>query len=159
MNAITKPAALALRPMHDDDVLTVLAVERESYGFPWSEGIFRDCLRVGYCCWVAETEEGLGGYAIMQVGAAEAHILNLCVAPRWQCGGVGRRLLEKLLEVAVARNADTALLEVRPSNLPAVHLYHTAGFNQVGVRKAYYPGHREREDALILALDLSVRKT
>ena len=140
--------------MAENESTTGAAVEQGAYEFPWSPGIFRDCLRVGYCCWVVERERRIDGYCIMQIGAGESHVLNLCVRVEAQGQGLGRSLLTRLIEVAIERGADTVLLEVRPTNQPARHLYTDMGFNEVGVRRAYYPGHQGREDALILARSL-----
>lgn len=152
MSAVLECPAPVLRPMEASDVRAVMAIERAAYRFPWSPGIFHDCLRVGYCCWVLEEREHLLGYAIMSVGAGESHILNLCVHEEHRRRGLGNRLLLHLLDLARAHNADVTLLEVRPSNVGALAMYHRAGFNEVGVRRAYYPMGNGREDALILAL-------
>jgi len=154
MSAVLKPPVRDLRPMRSVDLGAVVAIERAAYPFPWSNGIFRDCLRVGYCCWVVEHEGAVIGYGIMQVVARESHILNLCVHPAYQRQGCGRVLLARLLELARDHRADTVLLEVRPTNEAAIALYTRMGFNEVGVRRAYYPGHKGKEDALILARNL-----
>lgn len=151
MSAVLKDEPLAIRPMRDMDLAMVLEIEREAYAFPWSDGIFRDCLRAGYCCWVVEQQEYVSAYGIMQVGAGESHILNLCVRACGRGQGLGRALLSHLLDVAREHRADTALLEVRPTNRAALGLYLAMGFNEVGVRRGYYPGRDGREDALILA--------
>lgn len=151
MSAVLKDEPLQIRPMRDADLAMVLDIEREAYTFPWSEGIFRDCLRAGYCCWVVEQGELVRAYGIMQVGTGESHILNLCVRASGRGQGLGRALLNHLLEVAIEHRADTALLEVRPTNRAALGLYEAMGFNEVGVRRGYYPGRNGREDALILA--------
>lgn len=155
MSALLEEAEPRIRPMRETDLGQVIEVERGAYEFPWSPGIFRDCLRVGYCCWVLERNDQVDGYCIMQVGAGESHVLNLCVRVDAQSQGLGRRLLSRLLEVAREHGADTILLEVRPTNQVARHLYTTMGFNEVGVRRAYYPGKHGREDALILARSLA----
>ena len=69
-----------IRPMTHADLAQVFAIERASYTFPWSEGIFRDCLRVGYVCRVLVSEGRVAGYGVMSMGAGEMHVLNLCVA-------------------------------------------------------------------------------
>lgn len=155
MSAVLKPAYPCCRPMRVSDLDAVMAVERAAYPFPWSEAIFRDCLRVGYCCWVLEVGDAVAGYGIMQVSAGESHVLNLCVHPAHHRRGYGRQLLTTLLDLAQQHHADVALLEVRPTNAAAVALYHDMGFNEVGVRRAYYPGHNGKEDALILARSLA----
>ena len=155
MGADIDEACLRVRPMTEPDLGAVLAVEELAYSFPWSKGIFRDCLRVGYCCWVIEHRDLLEGYGIMSVGAGESHILNLCIRPASHGHGFGRRLLMHLLETASAHRADTTLLEVRPSNAHAISLYQSVGFTQVGVRRGYYPNDEGREDALLLAIELA----
>jgi len=102
-----------IRPMADADVRHVVEIERASYQFPWSEGIFRDCLRVGYVCRVVTVIDELAGYGIMSTGAGEAHVLNLCVSQSWRCRGIGRAMLEHLLARAAASGAHEAYLEVR----------------------------------------------
>jgi len=154
MSAILKDPLLHLRPMQEADVEAVAAVETEAYEFPWSPGIFLDCLRVGYCCWVCILRREVVAYGVMSVAVGESHILNLCVRPDMQGQGLGRKLLGYLLGVARGHHTDTVFLEVRPSNRVAIGLYSTLGFNQVGVRRAYYPARRGREDALILARSL-----
>ena len=143
-----------VRPMTESDLQAVLEIERLAYVFPWSEGIFRDCLRVGYCCWVLEHHGVVQGYGIVAVGAGESHVLNLCIRPALQGQGLGRHLLMHLLQTASAHRAQSTLLEVRPSNQHAIRLYESVGFNQVGTRKNYYPGEKGREDALLFAIEL-----
>ena len=143
-----------LSPMTAEDIDAVMEVELHAYEYPWSSGIFHDCLNVGYCCWVCKADSVVTGYAVMSVGAGEAHLLNLCVRPEWRRHGLGRRLLMYMLNIARGHHADTALLEVRPSNQAAISLYDTMGFNEVGLRKAYYPAANGKEDAIILALSL-----
>jgi len=141
--------------MEEADLEQVIAIERAAYEFPWTWGIFHDCLRVGYCCWVLDQGDGVEAYGVMSVGAGESHILNLCVTPTRQGSGLGKRLLHKLLAVAREHKVAMVFLEVRPSNRGAQDLYLAAGFNEIGTRKSYYPAKHGREDALILALDLS----
>jgi len=142
------------RPMRGLDVADVVAIERASYQFPWSEGIFRDCLRVGYVCRVVTVSRAVMAYGVMSFGAGEAHILNLCVSEPWRCRGIGRRLLGVLIERAAAAGMAEAFLEVRPSNTAAIRLYQSLGFEQVGMRRGYYQAVGGREDAAVLRLGL-----
>ena len=151
MSAILKDPLLRIRPMRDEDLPPVMEAELAAYDHPWTEGIFRDCLRVGYSCWVCERGEHLIGHGVMSVAAGEAHILNLCITPAWQGEGLGRRLLERLLGIAIQRHADTAFLEVRPSNDKAIGLYESVGFREVGRRRDYYTNRVGREDAVVYA--------
>jgi len=143
-----------IRPMHEQDVPSVIAVEVRAYYSPWTEVIFRDCLRVGYSCWVLEQDAQVLGYGVLSAAVGEAHLLNLCVAPEQQGKGHGRRLLTHFIDVARGHGAEAMFLEVRPSNYAAVALYESTGFNQVGSRRDYYPAPKGREDALIFALAL-----
>jgi [ribosomal protein S18]-alanine N-acetyltransferase len=144
-----------IRPMRALDVAQVVAIERASYQFPWSEGIFRDCLRVGYVCRVVGTARELMGYGVMSSGAGEAHILNLCIGESFRCRGLGRHLMLSLIERAGMLGAGEAFLEVRPSNTAAIRLYLAMGFAQVGVRRGYYQAVGGREDAAVLRLALA----
>lgn len=145
---------LKLRAMREADLQAVLEVEQSAYEFPWTLAIFRDCLRVGYDCYVLEGAQGLVGHGIMSVGAGECHLLNICVHPLYQGRGLGRALVEFLLRRAREKGARVALLEVRVSNHVAQRLYTRLGFNEVGTRKGYYPARAGREDAIILAREL-----
>jgi [ribosomal protein S18]-alanine N-acetyltransferase len=143
-------AMVDVRPMHELDVPMVVAIERAAYQFPWSEGIFRDCLRVGYVCRVIAVGDDTAGYGIMSVGAGEAHILNVCVRDDYRCRGLARKLLLYLLDRARLAGMYEAFLEVRPSNTAAARLYQSLGFEQVGIRRGYYQATVGREDAAVL---------
>lgn len=143
-----------LRPMREDDIVAVHAVEERAYEFPWTPGIFRDCLRSDYPAWVLEEGGTVVGYVLMSVAAGEAHILNVCVAPEHQGRGLGRKLVRAILHVARGRAAERVFLEVRPSNAGAIALYHDEGFNEIGRRPRYYPARNGREDALVMAKEL-----
>lgn len=158
MNARVAPAGEAapghLRPMREDDVDAVHAIELRAYEFPWTPGIFRDCLRAQYPAWVLVDERGIAAYVLMSVAAGEAHILNVCVAPDRQGRGLGRRLVRTMLQLARARRAERVFLEVRPSNPGAIRLYESEGFNAIGRRPRYYPARTGREDAVVMAMEL-----
>ncbi len=149
---------VAIRPMHELDVPVVVAVERSAYQFPWSEGIFRDCLRVGYVCRVIEVGTDIAGYGIMSMGAGEAHVLNVCVREEYRNRGLARKVLLYLIDRASLAGMYEAFLEVRPSNTAAARLYHSLGFEQVGMRRGYYQATNGREDAAVLRRILAVPK-
>lgn len=146
---------LAVRPMRPADVPEIGTIERRAYHYPWSSGIFRDCLLAGYTCLVLDRGGQPVGYAVMSVAAAEAHVLNVCVHPDLQGSGHGRRLMLELLDRARDAGAERAFLEVRPSNAIALGLYRSLGFVHIGVRPRYYQAHRGREDASVLCLELA----
>jgi ribosomal-protein-alanine N-acetyltransferase len=148
------PAA-ALRPMRDDDRDAVIEMVRRGYTFPWTRGIFRDCLRAGYPALVLVAGGSVVGYGLLSVAAGEAHILNVCADPALPRQGHGRRLLRALLQQARGRGAQRVFLEVRPSNPAAIALYDAEGFNEIGRRPRYYPAASGREDAIVMALELA----
>lgn len=155
MSAVLKSCLPGFRPMIESDLDEILAIEHSAYTHPWSDVIFQDCLRVGYCCWVMISESEIIGYGVMSVGVGECHILNLCVKPDMQNKGYGALMLDHLLDTASKHHAEMAFLEVRPSNRHAIKLYQRAGFDEVGVRRNYYPHFVGREDALIMAKSLA----
>ena len=154
MSAVLKTVPIQFRAMSYADLATVMAIERRAYPFPWTDTIFRDCIRVGYRCRVLKIHSRLECYAVMSIGANEAHLLNICVRPESQRCGLARRMLEHLLELAGANVVKTMFLEVRPSNERAIRLYHAMGFCEIGLRKGYYPAARGREDAVVMAKEL-----
>jgi ribosomal-protein-alanine N-acetyltransferase len=140
--------------MFEKDLDAVLANEFTGYDFPWTRGVFTDCLKVGNQCWVLERDGEVLGHAIVTIGAGEAHLLNVCVRASAQGRGLGRELVMHALEKAFEAGADALFLEVRPSNHVAGRLYESMGFDEVGVRKNYYPARIGHEDARVLVLDL-----
>jgi ribosomal-protein-alanine N-acetyltransferase len=142
--------------MTHEDLPLVSDIERRSYEFPWSHGVFRDCLLAGYHCVVLERGGRVAGYGILSVAAGEAHILNLCIDPNYRAHGYGERLLDQILVQARSANVREIFLEVRPSNRTALALYRKKGFHQVANRPAYYQAQEGREDAAVLAKKLVV---
>lgn len=144
-------ALVEVRTMNYSDLKQVIAVEKKAYPHPWTQGIFRDCLRIGYNAWVMTLDMKVIGYGIVMLSPGEAHILNICIHPQYQGKGLGRYLLRHLINKSNQTDIDMVLLEVRRSNAGAQLLYQSEGFHELGVRKAYYPAENGREDAIILA--------
>ena len=142
---------LWFRRMTLGDVERVMKVEHQVYEFPWTEKIFSDCIRVGYYCWLALQRQNIVGHAVISVSAGESHMLNLSIAREYQRRGFGKQFIEFLIQQAQAKQVQTMLLEVRPSNTAAINCYNSAGFNEIGLRKDYYPAPEGREDALLFA--------
>jgi ribosomal-protein-alanine N-acetyltransferase len=145
---------VTIRTMTHDDLAQVSSIERRSYDFPWSHGVFRDCLLAGYQCISLERDRRVAGYAILSIAAGEAHILNLCVDPIHRAHGYGERLLDETLRRARSATVAEIFLEVRPSNQTAIALYRKRGFRQIANRPAYYQAHEGREDAAVLSKKL-----
>ena len=154
MVAVLKPGDAGLRPMLETDLDAVFSIEEQSYDFPWTRGIFHDCLHVGYSCWVYEENDDVLAYGVMSTGGGEAHILTVVVKEGARGRKLGRQMMQHLLNTASKHKVETVLLEVRPSNTIAVNLYEKLGFSEIGVRKDYYPDAKGREDALIMGLDI-----
>jgi len=146
---------LQIHVMQEAHILEVIRIERACYPFPWTEGIFRDCLRVHYVCRVVELGVAVIGYGIMSLGAGEAHLLNVCIDEPYRCRGIGRHLLDHLLQLAAHAGTQEAFLEARPSNTAAIRLYETLGFAQIGIRRGYYQAVEGREDAIVLKCRLN----
>ena len=144
-------ALVEIRTMSYTDLKSVITVEKKAYPHPWTLGIFRDCLRIGYNAWVMTLDKEIIGYGIVMLSPGEAHILNICIEPDFQKKGLGRYLLRHILKKSKQTDVDMVLLEVRRSNAGAQQLYQSEGFHELGVRKAYYPADNGREDAIILA--------
>ena len=149
MNAVLEPR-LEMEPMGTGDIDEVLAIEFSVCPFPWGRGNFTDSLSSGYSCWVCRLDGELVGYFVLMMAVDEAHLLTICVAPKRQKLGFGARLLRQAMRIAWEAGARSMLLEVRPSNERALGLYRHFGFQQIGVRRGYYPAEGGREDALVL---------
>jgi len=154
MSAVTRPGPVSLRALRESDLNAVMAIELRGYPFPWTRGIFIDCLRAGYPGLAMERDGLLIGYGVLSIAADEAHVLNICIDPLAQSRGLGRQLLRALVQLAADRGAQRVFLEVRPSNAPALALYHSEGFNEIGRRPRYYPAAQGREDAVVMAIEL-----
>ncbi len=140
-----------IRTMVHDDLVVVSDIERRSYEFPWSHGVFRDCLLAGYSCVIVERGDLVVGYGILSMAAGEAHILNLCVDSNYQQLGYGECLLDEILMRARGAEIKEVFLEVRPSNESAIALYQKKGFRQIAYRPAYYQARKGREGAAVFS--------
>ncbi|MEM6640783.1 MAG: ribosomal protein S18-alanine N-acetyltransferase [Pseudomonadota bacterium] len=155
MSAVMPLPDLLVRAMTHDDLPRVLEIEGAAYGFPWSQKIFEDCLRVGYHCRVLLRDESVVGYGIVSALVNEAHILNVCIDPTHRQQGLGRRFFSHLLALAARKEVSEVFLEVRPSNEAAINLYRQFDFEVVGRRRNYYRAAQGREDALVLKATLT----
>lgn len=147
---------LEILPFALDDIPQLRAIECITQSSPWSEQHFIRCIESGkHCYGVYSDPAELLAYIVLSEIAGDAEILTLSVHPNWQRCGIAMQLLHFGLEL-VRERVETVFLEVRKSNLPAITLYQQAEFNEVGVRRNYYPAaNNQREDALIFAKVLS----
>lgn len=149
------------REMREEDLEQVICIEHEIFLFPWSIINFSDSIKSGYHCRVLVQPEGAGpntdvvmGYGILMTGPGEAHVLTLGIGFTWQNLGLGGKMLQHLIELSRKYQAEFVLLDVRESNTGAANLYRRLGFKQIAIRKGYYPAMCEREDALVMKLEL-----
>ena len=150
-------AILRIRQAKIYDVTALARIERDSFVSPWSaEEITRDiALNPKAYVAVAEINGAPVGYADMWIVAGEAQLFNIVVDPAYRRNEIGSKLLEYMASVAM-RTCRIMTLEVRRSNIPAIEMYRSRGFRDVGVRKKYYQDNGE--DAVLMDLDLDSRR-
>lgn len=160
MSAILKDATVdfekqfKFRPMHMTDLDEVMRIEPQIYSHPWTRGNFVDSLHSGYSAWVLQNKDEIVGYSLLMMIMDEAHLLNLSVARAYQKQGLGRYLLEYMMQIARNHHALNMFLEVRTSNISAIALYENVGFNEMAIRRNYYPAKSGREDAILMGMAL-----
>ena len=154
------------------DLEPILAIEQISFRRPWGRLSFEGELRKHKACNFAvkstepadtadsvesaESTESAGlessgqviGYAFWHLVADEVHLLKVAVTPAWRGQGIATRLLDRCFSAGVDQGANSAHLEVRPSNIAAIELYQKLGFELVGRRPQYYTD--SKEDALLM---------
>ena len=155
MASVPKPLAerILWRPLAEEDLAYVAALEAQIHLAPWTLGNFRDALAAGYCARVGEREGRIVAYGVLMLAPGEAQLLNLSVVPDSRREGLGRMLLAQVVDDARRLGAEQMFLEVRVSNAAAIVLYETAGFAPIARRVSYYPPAPEtgvREDALVM---------
>jgi len=146
-------------PMRLNDLASVMVIESQAYPCPWTSGNFTDSLSAGYEMSVLKEQNAMIGYIVWMAVVDEAHLLNIALSPARQGRGLGVWMMKHFINQARIRQFAKILLEVRPSNHVAIHLYRALGFQEIGRRKGYYPQSvdrlGEREDAIVMRLTLS----
>lgn len=143
-------------PLTEAWLRMLLPIEHQAYSHPWTHGNFVDALAAGYeAQLLLNAHDELLGYFVAMRVLDEVHLLNLTVAPAHQGRGWARILLDALSLWARQREAEWLWLEVRESNARARALYARQGYQQIAVRKDYYPAaNGQREHAIIMRLKL-----
>jgi ribosomal-protein-alanine N-acetyltransferase len=164
-------AELSFMPMQAVDLDAVLEIESISHPHPWTRGNFSDSLDAGHWAYCIRPQVDLAvpgsyldpsiiwAYCILYPAVDELHLLNITVTPKLRKLGLGARLMAAIEGVASQQKIPRIILEVRPSNLNALNLYQKLGYQQIGVRKGYYPADKStgtREDALVLAKSIKL---
>ena len=135
------------------DIENVIAIERASFQFPWSTRFFLDELQVDCARSIlAEVDGRIVGYVLFWFLPEEVDIHNIAVHPDFRRQGIGRLLLEQVVDSARRQERLRVTLDVRFSNAPAQNLYRSFGFVIRGLRKGYYSDNGE--DALVMAREL-----
>lgn len=142
----------AISLLTPDDLAQAFAIECRSHAFPWSEKTFASNQGERFINLRLDVDGQMAAFAITQVVLDEASLFNIAVDPAFQRRGLGRQLLQHLIDELIKRDVLTLWLEVRASNLPAIALYEQLGFNQVSRRPNYYPTASGHEDAILMAL-------
>ena len=155
MDAVSLPPGISIRPLRPEDIDAVVSIESEAFSTPWSPETFsgligRDAVELIV---MVDQDEEVIGYAVLWCILDQGELANLALATPRRGEGLGGLLLRHVLQVAKDRGVEKLFLEVRASNRRAVELYRTQGFEEVGVRKAYY--EQPREDALVMLLRLA----
>ena len=171
MSEIAGVSELSFLPMGLADLDAVLAIESISHVHPWTRGNFTDSLAVGHWAYCIRPQvdkpiEGsyldphiLWAYCILFPAVDELHLLNITVSPKLRNLGIGLRMMKAIEGVAAQQKMPRIILEVRPSNNSALRLYKSLGYEQIGIRKNYYPvdlSSGRREDALVMAKSIKL---
>ena len=154
MNARLNQPNISFREMHASDLDAVMQIEIVNFPFPWTAGNFKDSINSGHICLLLEIDETVIGYAILMMVLDEAHLLNISVSSAWKGKGWGRHLLNHMMQIGREKGGLNMFLEVRPSNVSAITLYESIGFNEMGMRPGYYPAHNGRENAVLMGVAL-----
>ena len=164
-------AELSFLPMTVADLDSVLAIESVSHIHPWTKGNFSDSLAAGHWAYCVRPQlsdaikgsyldpEILWAYCILFPAVDELHLLNITVSPKLRRLGIGIKMMNAIEGVAAQQNMPRIILEVRPSNESALKLYQSLRYEQIGLRKNYYPVDLSsglREDALVLAKSIKL---
>ena len=140
---------MIIRNMCSEHVSQVAALEKRCFSDPWSENSVASELENPLSFWLVAEEEGqILGYVGSQTVLDETDMMNIAVHPDYRRKGIANRLITELIDGLKRRGSRMLTLEVRSSNLPAIALYSSYGFQQIGLRKNYY--RNPKEDALIL---------
>ncbi|CAM3725234.1 GNAT family N-acetyltransferase [Polynucleobacter arcticus] len=162
---------LSFLPMTTADLNAVLSIESVSHIHPWTKGNFSDSLAAGHWAYcvrpqLADAVKGsyldpeiLWAYCILFPGVDELHLLNITVSPKLRRLGIGAKMMHAIEGVAAQQGMPRIILEVRPSNMNALQLYQSLGYEQIGTRKNYYPvdvASGLREDAWVFAKSIKL---
>jgi ribosomal-protein-alanine N-acetyltransferase len=144
-----------IRNMSAEDLLQIVAIEREATPSPWSVKQFEQSLEQHRCLVMvaSNSPDVILGYTVVSTLLDQAEVLNICINPQYQGRGLGSQLLSHVLK-QLPDVIEVVYLEVRVSNFRAIHLYQNHGFITVSERRDYYPTEFGREDAILMNLQI-----
>lgn len=141
--------------INEQDFERLFEIEQKAHLVPWSKGTLLNNQGEKYLNLKLVEHNQVVAFAISQIVLDEATLFNIAVDPAFQHQGFGKRLLSELILQLQQKGVATLWLEVRESNIAAQTLYNTLGFNEVTIRKNYYPtSEGGKENAVIMALYL-----
>ncbi|MES3040894.1 MAG: ribosomal protein S18-alanine N-acetyltransferase [Pseudomonadota bacterium] len=144
-----------IRAMTTDDLPVVFTIEQVSHPSPWPMKGLQESLQ-NHAAFVLEQGETVVGFAFVQRILDEAHLLDIAITPSQRGQGLGRELLRQLMDEVLAVGVTIWFLEVRVSNLAAIGLYQSLGYNELSLRRNYYDGPDGKEDALLMACSMGM---
>lgn len=150
----SNPVSLEYTALNDQNYEQAFKLQLACHAYPWSRKVFVDCLTPPYFAYQANLDNNLVGFFVGLQVLDEITLMDIGVAAEARGKGVGQQLLEHFIQISRERKAASIWLEVRVSNSSAIHIYQKAGFEQIEIRKNYYPTATGKEDACIMKLEL-----
>ena len=149
-----KDEEIRIEPFRPEDLDAIMEIEDCSFTAPWSRKSYEELWpQKAIDVWVAWQGDELVGYYLVQTAKFEQELHTFAVKPELRRRGIGRLMMDHMLEKARGRGVEYIYLQVRPSNQEAKELYKSFGFVGIGMRRNYY--HDNSEDALVMGLKLS----
>ena len=146
---------MRILPMNESHVAQIAELEKICFSDPWSENSVASELNNPLSVWLVAEENGIVcGYVGSQTVLDETDMMNIAVHPDFRRKGIAAALIAELVRLLKERGSRILRLEVRESNAPAISLYETMGFTQLGFRKNYY--RNPKENALILGKEWEI---
>lgn len=132
-----------IKRMSDEHIEQIACLEKECFSEPWSENALAEELENENSHFLVAVSDDVMGYIGVQEICGEAYITNVAVFDEYRKYGIGRALLRAACDGAKSRNCEFITLEVRESNVPAITLYESEGFEKAGIRKNFYSAPTE----------------
>ena len=140
---------MEVRRAKTDDAPRIAELEAEIFSDGWGQKDILSCIcSEGGICYTALVDGRVAAYILGRLSAPEGEIYRIATAPEYRCRGIAYRLLNYAIKCEKGRGLECLFLEVRASNIPAIKLYKSHGFKDMGRRKNYYSN--PTEDAILM---------